>query len=94
MGTLYYFCNPPANLNLSQNKKLGPAWCVVVKFTRSVRRPRVYGFRSQARTYTSLKPCCGGIPPTKERKIVTDVSSATLFLTKKEKILKKGELGI
>ena len=35
-------------------------------------------------TYTLLiKPCCGGIPHTKQRNIGSDVSSVTIFLTKK-----------
>ena len=46
--------------------------------------PRVHGFGSQAWTYTPLlKPCCGVILHTKQRKIGTDVSSRPIFLTKK-----------
>ena len=42
-------------------------------------------FGSQVQTYTLLiKPCCGGIPHTKQRKISTDVSSGTIFLKQKE----------
>ena len=39
----------------------------------------------QAQSYTQLiKPCCGGIPHTKQRKIGTDVSSGTISLKHKE----------
>ena len=31
-----------------------------------------------------IKPCCGGTPHTKWRKIATDVSSVTTFLKQKE----------
>ena len=51
-----------------------------------LQQPRVCWFRSQARIYTLLiKPCCGGIPHTKKRKIGTDVSSGPIFLTKIKK---------
>ena len=47
-------------------------------------QPRVHRFGSRAWTYTLLiKPCCGGIPYTKYRKIGTDVSSVPIFFTKK-----------
>ena len=32
-----------------------------------------------------VKPCCGGIPQTKQRKIGTDVSPRLIFLTKKKR---------
>ena len=32
-----------------------------------------------------IKPCCGSVPHTKQRKIGTDVSSGPIFLTKKKK---------
>ena len=52
--------------------------------------PRVRGFKSQVWTYTLLiKPCFGGVPHTKWRKIGTDVSSGTVFLTKKKRKEKK-----
>ena len=60
---------------------------VVVKFVfeASLQQPRAQRFRFQARTYTPLiKPCCGGIPYTKGRKTVMDVSSGTIFLKQKE----------
>ena len=45
--------------------------------------PRVCRFRSWARTYTLLvKPCCGSVPPTKQRKIGTGVCSGPIFLAK------------
>ena len=48
--------------------------------------PGVHGFRSQSWTYTSsIRPCRGGMPYTKGRKIGTDVSSVTIFFTKKKK---------
>ena len=31
-----------------------------------------------------IKPCCGGVPRTKQRKIGPDVTSGTIFLTKKK----------
>ena len=52
-------------------------------------RPGVCRFRSQAQTYTPLiKPCCAGVPHTKQRKIGADVSSGPIFLTKKPQKLK------
>ena len=39
-----------------------------------LQQPRVHGFGSWVRTYTSLiKPCCGSILHTKQRKIGPDV---------------------
>ena len=43
-----------------------------------------WGIQILWRTYTPLiKPCCGGIPHTKQRKIGTGVSSGQIFLTKR-----------
>ena len=48
--------------------------------------PRVHGFGSQAPTYKPLiRPSCGGIPHTKQRKIGTNGSSGPIFPTKKKK---------
>ena len=45
----------------------------------------VSGFRSWAWTYTQLiKPHCGGVLYTKQRKIGMDVSSVTIFLSSKK----------
>ena len=42
-----------------------------------------------------IKPCCGGIPHTKYKKIGTDLISATIFLKEKEedwqKMLAQGQ---
>ena len=54
--------------------------------------PVLYGLSSRAPlwwpgvwAYTPLtKPCCGGVPHTKQRKIGSDVSSVTMFLKQKE----------
>ena len=47
-------------------------------------QPRVHGFRSWAQTFMLLiKPCCGGIPHTKQRQIGTDVRSWRIFLKQK-----------
>ena len=51
-------------------------------------QPGVCGFRSWAPTYMPLiKPSCGSVPHTEWRKIGTDVSSGTTFLTKEKKRL-------
>ena len=51
-----------------------------------LRWPRVHWFRSQVLTYTPhIKPCCGSIPHTKERKMGMDVGSGPVFLKKKKK---------
>ena len=48
-------------------------------------RPGVHGFGSQAQTCILLiRPSCGSIPHIKQRKMGTDVSSATIFLKQKE----------
>ena len=60
------------------NRKPLKGWpgCVVVKFTHSLQWPRVCRFRSWVQTHKPLiKPCCGGIPHTTQRKIGTDVSN-------------------
>ena len=50
--------------------------------------PGVHEFRSWVQTYTVLiKPCCGGIPYTKQRKVGIDVSSGPIFLTHKKDII-------
>ena len=41
---------------------------------------QVLRFGSQAETYSTHQPCCGGVPHTKWRKIGTDVSSGPIFL--------------
>ena len=65
-------------------------WCIVVKFTCSALTAWGSQVWIQVRTYILLiKPCCGGVPYTKERKIGTDVSSGPIFLTKKKKKKKK-----
>ena len=64
-------------------KKPSQGWPggVVVKFTHSALAAGVRQFRSQVWTYAPfIKPCCGGIPRKKQRKIGTDVSSATIFI--------------
>ena len=38
---------------------------LVLKFTHSASVAQVHGFRSQAQTYTTHQPCCGGDPHTK-----------------------------
>ena len=83
--------NPVAHIiSFSKKAKLW-GWSIgmVVKFTSStlvVWGSQVHGAESQVRTYMLLiKPCCGSIPHTKQRKTGTDVSSGTLFLTKKTK---------
>ena len=48
------------------------------------RWPGVHRFGSQVQIYTALvKPCCGGIPLTEQRKFGTEVSSATIFFKQK-----------
>ena len=52
-----------------------------------LQQPRVNEFRSQAQTYAPLiKPCCGGVPHTKQWKSDMDISSPSIFLTKNKKI--------
>ena len=49
--------------------------------------PTAHGFGSQVWTYVLLiKPCCGGVPHRKQRKMGTDISSGTIFLSKKRRI--------
>lgn len=51
-------------------------------------QPGVYGFVSQVWTYAPLiKPCSEGIPHTKQRRTGTDLSSVTMFLKQRKKIL-------
>ena len=57
-----------------------------------LQQPGVNWFGSWAQTYTPLiKPCCGGVPHTKQRKAGTDVGSGPLFLTKTKKKKKESE---
>ena len=50
-----------------------------------LQQPMVRRFGSWAQTYSlPIKPCCGSIPPTKQRKIDTDVSSGSIFLKQNE----------
>src|SRR3712207_8551795 len=52
---------------------------------RSLQWLGVRGLRSWSWTYTLLiKPCCGGVPQTKWRKVGTDVTSGTILLKQKE----------
>ena len=59
---------------------------VVVKFVISTLVAWDSLVRILGWTYTLLiKPCCCGIPYTKQRKMGTDVSSGTIFVIKKRK---------
>ena len=51
-----------------------------------LQQPGVHRFGSWAWTYAPLiKPCSGGVPHTKQRKMGTDFSSGTIFLTHTQK---------
>ena len=62
-------------------------WLKSLGSSALLEQPRVCGFGSWARTYTQLiKPCCGSVPHIKWRNLGTDVSSRTVFLTKKKRL--------
>ena len=72
--------------SLLQVSHWGQPGGIIVKFTYSTSVAQVHRLGSWVQTYTPLiKPCCGGIPHTKQRKISTDVSSGPIFLTKQNK---------
>ena len=66
-------------LQIKNNKNRGWLHGIVFKFVCSV--SMAWGLRVQT---LLVNPCCGGIPPTKQRKFGTDVSLGTIFLTKKK----------
>ena len=66
-----------------------PALCWVVKVLHapcSTSATQVRGFGSWVQTHSTHRPCYGGIPRTKQRKIGTVVSSGRIFLTHTHKI--------
>ena len=84
-------CREVETLQKDQKKVLeGQPSGVVVGFTCSTSTAWGLGIWIPGSDYTLLiRPCCGGVPYTKYRKIGMDVNSGTIFLTKKKRKEKK-----
>ena len=69
---------------------MGLAWCSGWVWSALLRWPRFTGSDAGHGPTPLIKPCCGGIPHTKQRKICTDVTSGTIFLKPKRGRLATG----
>ena len=82
---MFYCTKEMKKLKVSKSKRKIIRGRPMAQWLSSTSAAWVYGFRSQAWTYITCQPCCGGEPHIKWRKTGTDVSLVLIILSKNKK---------